>query len=232
MKIELTSDELKEALLPYLETFFTKPIKDVYDLDVGCISMEVEFGSEEDEEPEQDKPVKRRRTRKKEVQADLVEEIEKQESEQEEVGTHYANLPKLNQEDQSKYVELLSLLSNNARNKNRLSIEELVRTGSSDLVQVIEANEHYQDWLKYCEEQDIQQAQKEMMESEPEQTEEVQSEEDGPKTEMELMKEVMEEIPDEPKEEPVKEHKFLFTSNPDVAKSGSLFPSQPSKRVF
>ena len=31
MKIELTSDEFKEALLPYLETFFTKPIKDIYD---------------------------------------------------------------------------------------------------------------------------------------------------------------------------------------------------------
>lgn len=234
MKIEITSDEVKEALLPYLEQFFTKPIKDIYDLDVGCISMEIEFGSEDDNEPEEIQQVKRKRTRKKEVQLDLVEEIKKQEvkeqQQEEEIGTHYANLPKLNQEEQTQYVNLLELLSNNARNKNRLAIEELISSGSENLKTVAKANEHYQDWLKYCEEQDIQQAQKEMT-SEPEITEEpedIVQEVETIKSDVDLMKEVMEELPDEPVNEP----KPLFANNPTVAKTGSFFSANAGKRVF
>lgn len=228
MKIELTSDELREALLPYLETFFTKPIKDIYDLDVGCISMEIEFGSEEDNEPEEEKPTKRRRTRKKEVQLDLVEEIEKLE-EKEEIGTHYANLPKLSQEEQSQYVRLLELLGTNPRNKNRVLIEELIASGTDNLKTVAKANEHYQDWLKYCEEQDIQKAQEEML-SETEQVEEsnTEPEEEKPKTSLELMKEVIAETPDES----INENKSLFQPNANVQKSGSFFSSNAGKRVF
>lgn len=229
MKIELTSDELREALLPYLETFFTKPIKDIYDLDVGCISMEIDFGSEEDNEPEEEeKPNKRKRSRKKEVQLDLVEEIEKLE-EKGEIGTHYANLPKLSQEEQSEYVRLLELLGTNPRNKNRVLIEELVDSGSNNLKLVAQANEHYQDWVKYCIEQDIQKAQEEML-SEPEQVEEsnTKPEEEKPKTSLELMKEVIAETPDEP----VNENKSLFQPNANVQKSGSFFSSNAGKRVF
>lgn len=228
MKIELTSDELREALLPYLENFFTKPIKDIYDLDVKCASLEIEFGSEDDIEPEEEKPTKRRRTRKKEVQLDLVEEIQKLE-EKEEIGTHYANLPKLNQEEQTQYVRLLELLGTNPRNRNRLVIEELMSSATDNLKTVAEANEHYQDWLKYCEEEDIQKAQEEML-SEPEQVEEsnTEPEEEKPKTSLELMKEVIAETPDES----VNENKSLFQPNANVQKSGSFFSSNAGKRVF
>lgn len=241
MKITLSGHELEDAISLYLIQQFGKDltvsVDDSQEVTACCIELySTEFVVEgmlkekhihSEQESEEVKP---KRTRRKKVEVldendNSFEEISIEEEPSEE-KTKYASLPKLNKEDQDQYTQILQLLNNNPRNKNRLQLEELTKEVSENLLTVLNASEHYQDWLKYCKEQDSEQVMNEILvQNEPveETTEEVN---------LRLMKEVNEEAEKQENQEE-KPKKSLFGS-PDnsVNKSGSLFTAQPTRRVF
>lgn len=263
MLVTLSGFELEESLKDYLQKQFNRVVEvSVSDSQLVTASIELKeailpIKTEVEEENhthsvESDEP-KPRRTRRKRVEVldendNKVSEVTVEESVEEE-KTKYSDLPRLNQEDQTKYTQILTLLSNNPRNKNRLQLEELSTDLSTDLKTVLNASEHYQDWLKYCQEQDSETAMNEILkQEEPEITDEeniIDTEPTEPVNEpveesledrtLRLMKEVNEEDQQEDNkvQEPEKPKKSLFGS-PDnsVTKSGSFFNSQPTRRVF
>lgn len=269
MKITLSGYELEDAISLYLVQQFGKELTVSVDDNqevTACIelsAMEIAVGEVSKENHnhsvQESEEVKPKRTRRKRVEVldgedNPVSETTVEEQVENE-KTKYANLPRLNQEDQAKYTQILTLLSTNPRNKNRLQLEELSKDVSEDLRTVLNASEHYQDWLKYCQEQDSEAAMNEILKQEEpeitdeenvidteptelvevEEVKEVQEESLEDRT-LRLMKEVNEEEnikENEPVQEPEKSTKTLFGSpNPSVSKAGSIFPSQPSRRVF
>lgn len=266
MLITLSGFELEDALQMYLEKQFNRKIEVLVDEGDSVIasvelkgtlnisSTVIEENHNHSTNLDEPKP---RRTRRKRVEVldendNSVSETTVEEQVEDE-KTKYADLPRLNQEDQVKYTQILTLLNTNTRNKNRLQLEELSTNVSEDLKIVLNASEHYQDWLKYCQEQDSEAAMNEILKQEEpvitneenvidteptEPVEEIteQKEESLEDRTLRLMKEVNEEEnqqEDTPVQEPEKPIKTLFGSpNPSVTKSGSIFPSQPSRRVF
>lgn len=259
MLVTLSGFELEDALQMYLEKQFNRKVEvsiDEGDSVIASVELKetLNVSSTVTEENHNhsndlDEP-KPRRTRRKRVE--VLDENDNSvsetavEEEVEEEKTKYATLPRLNQEDQAKYTQILTLLNTNARNKNRLQLEELSTNVSEDLKTVLNASEHYQDWLKYCQEQDSESVMNEILkQDEPVITDEenvIDTEPTEPVEEsledrtVRLMKEVNEEEnlqEDSPIQEPQKPKKTLFGS-PDssIVKSGSIFPSQPTRRVF
>lgn len=259
MLVTLSGFELEDALQMYLEKQFNRKVEvsiDEGDSVIASVELKetLNVSSTVTEENHNhsndlDEP-KPKRTRRKRVE--VLDENDNSvsetavEEEIEEEKTKYATLPRLNQEDQVKYTQILTLLNTNARNKNRLQLEELSKDISEDLRTVLDASEHYQDWLKYCQEQDSESVMNEILkQDEPVITDEenvIDTEPTEPVEEsledrtVRLMKEVNEEEnlqEDSPIQEPQKPKKTLFGS-PDssIVKSGSIFPSQPTRRVF
>lgn len=262
MLVTLSGFELEDALQMYLEKQFNRKVEvsvDEGDSVIASVELKGTLNvlstlTEENHNhsTDLDEP-KPRRTRRKRVEVldendNSVSEttVEEEVEEVKDEKTKYADLPRLNQEDQVKYTQILTLLNTNARNKNRLQLEELSTNVSEDLKTVLNASEHYQDWLKYCQEQDSEAAMNEILkQDEPVITDEenvIDTEPTEPVEEsledrtLRLMKEVNEEEnqqEDTPVQEPEKPTKSLFGSpNPSVTKSGSIFPSQPTRRVF
>lgn len=260
MKITLSGYELEDAISLYLVQQFGKNLTVSVDdsqevtacIELSAMEVTVEEMPKEKHihsSTELDEP-KPKRTRRKRVE--VLDENDNSvsetavEEEIEEEKTKYATLPRLNQEDQVKYTQILTLLNTNARNKNRLQLEELSKDISEDLRTVLDASEHYQDWLKYCQEQDSEAVMNEILkQDEPVITDEenvIDTEPTEPVEEsledrtVRLMKEINEEEnlqENLPIQEPQKPKKTLFGS-PDssIVKSGSIFPSQPTRRVF
>ena len=263
MKISLSGYELEDAISLYLVQQFGKDltVSVADDQEVtACIelsSMEVNVEGVSKEKhihsAQESEEVKPKRTRRKKVE--ILDENDNSVSEEEqeiieelvsEEKTKYSGLPRLNQEDQSQYTQILTLLSDNPRNKNRTKLEELTQNISEDLATVLKASEHYQDWLKYCEEQDSELAMKEILKQEEpelpneenvidtEPTEPVnkpEEEETPEQRNLRLMREVNEEVQKQEKQEIVEEETKpkLFSQNSSVSKTGSLFPS---RKVF
>lgn len=269
MLVTLSGFELEDALQMYLEKQFNRKVEvSVDESDSVIASVELKgtlnVSSTVTEEnhnhtTDLDEP-KPRRTRRKRVEIldendNSVSEttVEEEVEEVKDEKTKYADLPRLNQEDQAKYTQILTLLSTNARNKNRLQLEELSTNVSEDLKTVLNASEHYQDWLKYCQEQDSEAAMNKILkQEEPKITDEenvIDTEPTEPVQEITEQKEesledrtlrLMKEVNEEEKEkedtisqEPEKSNKSLFGSpNPSVNKTGSIFPSQRPRKVF
>lgn len=273
MLVTLSGFELEDALQMYLEKQFNRKVEVLVDegdsviasVELKEVILPIKAELEEENHNhsiQESEEVKPKRTRRKRVEVldeednpvsetTVEEEVEKVKDEK----TKYADLPRLNQEDQAKYTQILTLLNTNPRNKNRLQLEQLSINISEDLKTVLNASEHYQDWLKYCQEQDSEAAMNEILKQEEpeitdeenvidtkptelvevEEVKEVQEESLEDRT-LRLMKEVNEEEnikENEPVQEPEKSTKTLFGSpNPSVSKAGSIFPSQPSRRVF
>lgn len=229
MKIELNSEEVIQALKPYIQSLFNREINDCKLFDENSLIIDITFKdlSEDSTEPSKSRKVKSSSRKSTSTET----ELEEKETDNVE-PTKYADLPRLNPEDQKVYTSILELLNNNPKNKHRQELEELTSNITGDLATVLNANEHYQNWLELCKNTETKESKNT----------------DKPKSEMDLIKEVIEENP-EPEESnttiensnetlpikssttTVKKDNPLFTPQSNVNKTGSLFSSSP-KKVF
>lgn len=200
MLITLSGCELEDAIKDYFQKQFNKQVE-VTVSDSEAVQASIVIGSLENEieQVSTEKP-KRTRTKKEENLDKTAEDV----SNEPEEKTKYSSLPKLNKEDQTIYTQILTLLNNNPLNKHREELEKLSLNVSDDLKTVLDASEHFNDWLTYCKEQNTK----------------------------EESKENIVEVKEEPISEPVVTKKLFGSPDPSVQKTGTIFTTTSTRTVF